>query len=239
MEEQQKEIWVLNPAAKALYSNEENKGYPWKMQEFDSLESLLDSLSTEKPAVILIFDAEQQSLFASYKAVVNTFSHFCPIIGVCNTAHTHEERQQILAYGFNDCISSPLKEKVVESTLNHWLNISFDRINNQNNGHEPNEEVLKELLKFMDTAQLEELMLEFKRSTLKQLNELNQLSNSTKQAEILHELKGSASSLGFLKIANTADSVEKELKKKPNKGDNEYLRKFVTETHYFLINFTS
>lgn len=238
MEDLQKEIWALNPDAKTLYNGEDTKAFPWKIVAFNSLEDLLQQLAIAKPHALLIFDAEQQSLFESYKGIVTQFKHFCPIIGVCDASHTHEERQQILAFGFNDCISQPIKEKVVKSTLNHWINTSFDQNNHKNNGHGPSEEVIKELLKFMDDAQLIDLIQEFKRTTLNQLGKLNEMTSHKAQAEVLHDMKGSAASLGFLKIAESAERVEKLLKKNQEDGFNEDLRKFVNETHYFLINFT-
>ncbi len=238
MEVLQKEIWALNPEAKSIYRSEHQHAYPWRIKEFISLTDLLQELVLSRPQVILIFDTEQHSLFESYKGIVTKFKHFCPIIGVCDSSHTHEQRQQILAFGFNDCISQPIKENVVKSTLNHWINTSFDQNNQENNGYDPNEKVIQELLKFMDSAQLADLMQEFKGTTLNQLGKLKEMTSHKEQAEVLHDMKGSAASLGFLKIAESAEQVERLIKENQKDGIKEDLIKFVDTTHYFLINFT-
>lgn len=239
MGKQQKEIWALNPGGETLFKSAKPNAILWYIKEFNSVDRFIEHLATKKPQVILILDAEQQSLFESYKTIVRSFTHFCPIIGVCDNFNTHEERQQILSFGFNDCISKPLKEKVVKSTLNYWMNITFDQTNNENNDHGPSEKVVNELLKFMDTSQLEELMKEFKRSTLKQLEQLKEKTSSDVHAELLHDMKGSAASLGFMKIAKSAEQIEMLIKNNDEEEIMEDLRKFVSETVYFLNNFTT
>lgn len=186
----------------------------------------LKYLENDKPDLILIdIQMPEMDGFECYTRI-KSLGLNSPILAI--TAFSDSgDKKTIIAHGFDDYIIKPVKPADLVATINYWINHSGSSRKGSfsSEGEHISNEVLFELLKYIDANSLNELIDEFVEETKSGIETIAKLKDNNKYTEILsilHTIKGNAGSFGFNKLSSFASQLEIMIKEgKLDKAENE------------------
>lgn len=199
-------------------------------------------LKTQEVDLILVdIQMPEMDGFECYKQIKSRFEVDCPILAI--TAFSDlADKKQIIAFGFNDYITKPVKPNVLLDTLKYWLT-SFSAIREGQPQQKPEDidlGVLKDLLRFTDEESLLSLIDEFVEETKANLQSIVFLKGTDKHAEILsilHTIKGNAGSFGFTALSFKAANIEALFKGEKFEKANSDLDEFLKYSDFLLRDY--
>lgn len=202
----------------------------------------LEILEKQEVDLILVdIQMPEMDGFECYRQIKAKFDLESPLLAI--TAFSDlADKKQIIAFGFNDYITKPVKPHVLLDTINYWLR-NHSEIREGKPKKKPEDidlEVLKDLLRFTDEESLLTLIDEFVEETKANLQSIAFLKSSDKHAEILsilHTIKGNAGSFGFAALSYKAANIEALFKGEKFEKANSDLDDFLKYSDFLLRDY--
>jgi CheY-like chemotaxis protein/HPt (histidine-containing phosphotransfer) domain-containing protein len=168
-----------------------------------------------------------------------------PIIAM--TAYSmKEDKLKYLSLGMDDYIAKPIRVETLLSKIQEWLGVEVAKVNSGNliantlseADKDIDDEILNQLLKYGGENVIKEMLEDFVFETSELLNQSNQafaLNDLAQLKSCIHTIKGSAGTLGVLKVTAIATMIDEQLNLGNYKTLQELMEKLNKTFNDFLI----
>jgi len=147
----------------------------------------------------------------------------CPPIIAMTAYSMKDDAEKFLSQGMDDYVSKPVKANHLHEAINRWIeddateNYEFIEENKENADIFIDESIIKQLRELGGNDFAQQLYLEFEEETEPLLQEAElevAAKNYDNILSTLHQIKGTASTLGIYPVSNMAKKIEHDLRQK-------------------------